>query len=154
TNPDASGASTSSQIAFYGLSNYTADPAAYNSSVFIDTPITADSSGNLYFGFVATSSAPGGLQSGLARIAANGTGTSIAASTAANDSAIDEVLTNDAPALSNNGQTLYVAVSNGTGTSFGNGYLVALNSTNLQPVHRVRLKDPEIPANDAYLPDD
>ena len=45
---------------------------------------------------------------------------------------------NSAPALSQDLGTLYVAVSNGTV-----GYLVALNSTTLAPVARVRLKDPK-----------
>ena len=49
------------------INNYNANPDAYNSSVQIITPITTDSSGNLYFGYLATN-APGGLQSGLARI--------------------------------------------------------------------------------------
>jgi hypothetical protein len=154
TNPDAPGASTSGQLAFFGLANYTANPSAYNANVFINTPITADSAGNIYFGFMVTGSTPLGLQSGLARIAADGSGTWIAASTAANDSAITKVVHNSAPALSNDGQTVYVAVSNGNGSNFATGYLLQLNSTTLQPMDRARLKDPEIPSNDAYLPED
>jgi hypothetical protein len=155
TNPDANGASTSGHLAFYGLSNYTANPTSFNSSVFINTPITADSAGNIHFGFMTTGLAPLALQSGIARIAADGTGTWIAASVASADSGIKKVVHNSAPALSNDGQSLYVAVNNGNGTGNANyGYLLRLNSTTLQTVACVRLKDPEIPANDAYLPDD
>ena len=49
---------TFSQFAFYGLSNYTANPSAYNSKVFINTPITSDDAGNIYFGFQVTGSNP------------------------------------------------------------------------------------------------
>jgi hypothetical protein len=48
-----------------------------------------------------------------------------------------EVPYNCAPALSWDGKTLYIAVSNGTW-----GYLVALNSTTLAPVAHVQLIDP------------
>ena len=49
--PDANGASTSGQLAFYRMSNYAADSAVYDSTVFINTPITTDSSGNIYLDF-------------------------------------------------------------------------------------------------------
>jgi uncharacterized protein YcbX len=57
------------------LANYQANAAAFNSTVFIDTPITADSSGNLFFGFRVNGTAPAPLsttQSGFARINPNG----------------------------------------------------------------------------------
>src|SRR5262249_28202400 len=122
TNPDANGASTSGQLAFYGLANYTANPGAYNSNVFINTPITADAAGNIYFGFWVTGATPTNLHSGIARIAADGTGTWVAATTAANDGSVTKVPHNSAPALSNDGQNLYVAVGNGNGTNFAQGY--------------------------------
>ena len=52
SSPDrASGNVT--RLAFYGIANYNANPDAYNASVQIITPITRDSSGNLFFGFLA-----------------------------------------------------------------------------------------------------
>ena len=66
---------TSGQIAFYGLANYQANPQAYNAGVIINTPLTTDPSGNIYFGFQVTGSPPLGLTSGIARISANGQGT-------------------------------------------------------------------------------
>jgi len=138
TNPD-SASGTVARIAFYGTSLYSANAAAYNQSVMIDTPITADSSGNIYFGFLVTGATPGTtLESGIARISASGQGTWIAASTAADDSTITEVEYNCAPAVSLDGTAIYVAVTNGN-----SGYLVELNSTTLAPIARVRLLDPE-----------
>ncbi len=60
------------QLAFYGLANYQANRAAYNSTVMISTPLVADRSGNIYFGFIVTGANPSGLTSGLARISVSG----------------------------------------------------------------------------------
>jgi hypothetical protein len=150
-SPDTGGASTTGQLAFYGMASYTADPTAFDNSVFIDTPLTSDSAGNIYFGFVVTGTNPANLKSGIARIDAAGNAVWIAASDAANDSTITQVVMNAAPALSNDGQTLYVAVSSG---DFSGGYLLALDSTTLARIgsgQQVRLKDPN--GNDALLPD-
>ena len=49
-NPDSAGATVSGQLAFFGLANYQANSAAYDSSVFIDTPLTIDNNGNLGIG--------------------------------------------------------------------------------------------------------
>src|SRR5262249_32321825 len=56
-NPDASGGSSSGQIAFYGLNNYIVNPTAYQ-GVRINTPITADRYGTIFFGFTVTASNP------------------------------------------------------------------------------------------------
>jgi hypothetical protein len=136
------------QIAFYGLANYQQSPQAYNASVMINTPITSDSQGNIYFGFLADGSAPLQLQSGIVRISASGVGTWISARAAAGDSQMTEVVYNCAPALSADSETLYVAVSDGSA-----GYLVALDSASLAPQSKVRLKDPKS-GLDARLSDD
>jgi hypothetical protein len=81
-----------------------------------------------------------GLSSGVARLSPSGAGLWQPASTLANDSAIDRVAMNSAPALSNDGATLYVAVS----TAGGRGYLLALDSATLAPVGRVALVDPNL----------
>jgi len=151
-SPDAASAATSGQLAFYGLANYTASPASFNNSVFINTPITSDSAGNIYFGFLVTGANPANLQSGIARIDASGNGTWIAASDADDDATVTQVVMNAAPALSNDGKTLYVAVSTG---DFSGGYLLALDSATLARIDngtQVRLKDPN--GNDALLPND
>jgi len=138
-NPDqATGAI--SRLYFYGFKNYQVNPKIYQQNVQINTPLTTDASGNLFFGFLALGSTPAGLQSGLARVAASGRGTWVSAASISGDSSMTGVAMSCAPALSNDGKTLYVAVS--SGGSNGYGYLVALNSTTLAVTGKVRLKDP------------
>jgi hypothetical protein len=79
------------QVFYTTLANYQANASAFNSTVFIDTPITADSSGNIFFGFCVSGTAPAPLnttQSGFARIDPNGNATYVLAGTAAADSSI------------------------------------------------------------------
>jgi outer membrane protein assembly factor BamB len=130
---------TFSELFFYGQSNFHADPTAYTQNVFINTPLTADAHGNLFFGFLATGPTPIGLESGLARISADGTGTWASATFLAEDPFITEVSMSCAPALSQDGSIVYVAVSSG---DFGFGYLLALDSKTLAVINRVRLTDP------------
>lgn len=120
------------QLSF--LPDYAANKAAYDSHVFISTPITSDAAGNIYFGYEVTAGAPGGLTSGIARIAADGTATHMDAATFSGTGASGlRVGTNSAPAVSNDGSTIYVGVT-------GNGnYLAAINSTTLAPVNHVAL---------------
>ena len=151
--PDTTNASpVIGQTAFYGLTNYTANTNTYLNNVFINTPITADRYGNIFFGFQVTGSTPLNLRSGIARIDYNGTGTWIAASNVASDVTIIKVSQNCAPALSNDHKTLYIAVNSGNPAGdFNYGYLVALDSRTLSLLARVRLKDAKNPANDAFL---
>ncbi len=139
-----SGTGTTGQIAFYGSANYTNNKAAFNSAIQICTPLTADRSGNIYFGFVVDAgSNPGNLNlvSGIARISITGAGTWVSATAAAGgDASITQPTLNCAPALSNTQTTLYIAVSNGS--TFGTGYLVSLNAANLAPLAHVELYDP------------
>ncbi len=128
-----------SRRVFYGKKNYAANPTVYQQNVLINTPLTTDASGNLYFGFLVVGPTPIGLQSGLARIAVNGTGTWVSAASISGDSAVTNIAMSCAPALSNDGNTLYAATTN---ANSGYGYLVALNSTTLAVVNKVRLKDP------------
>jgi hypothetical protein len=150
-NPDSPGSTIGGQLAFFGLDNYNANPAAYNAGVYVDTPLTADAAGNIYFGFRVTADTPLHLRGGVARIAADGTGSWVAADTASSDPSVTKVVMNSTPALSNDGSTLYVAVNT---SSFGRGYLLALDSTTLATDARVALKDVRSPTSDAELPDD
>lgn len=149
--PDAA-TGPSGRLAFYGIANYNAHPLPYIRNVMINTPITSDSAGNIFFGFQVLGTTPLSLQSGIARIDANGAGSWISASAAVADPAITKVVHNSAPALANDQGTLYVAVSNSTGTGFGVGYLVALDSQTLAPLGKVRLKD-VLSGADAFLPE-
>lgn len=159
-NVDSSG-STGGQLAFFGMANYLANPGSYNATVFVDTPITSDSAGNIYFGFRTSGTAPLGLQSGIARIDAIGNGTWVSAANASGgDANITRVPHQAAPALSNDEQTLYVVVA--TASTSTNRYLVGLNPSTLTlkqsspgvPM-RVALKDPRNGGvNNASVSDD
>jgi hypothetical protein len=125
------------RLYFYGVKNYKKSPTTYQQNVQINTPLTTDAAGNLYFGFVVLGSTPLNLQSGIARVAPDGTGTWVSAATVSGDPTIIEVSMSCAPALSQDGSVLYVAVDDGN-----YGYLLELNSTTLALVNRVRLIDP------------
>ncbi len=135
-NPDQA-KGTVTRLYFYGIKNYRKNPTAYQQNVQIDTPLTTDANGNVYFGFIVLGPTPLNLQSGLARIAPNGTGTWVSAATASGDPTITQVATSCAAALSLDGSVVYVAVNNSN-----YGYLVALNSSTLAPLGRVLLTDP------------
>ncbi len=135
-------------IAFYGNTAFIRNPALYRNSVRITTPLTADASGNIYFGFTVGAGGPKGMLSGIARVGAFGKGTWISATTAAGDAGITKVQTNCAPAISADQKTVYVNVSNGSA-----GYLVGLDAATLQPKYKVRLKLPST-GGDAAINDD
>ncbi len=147
---DSSAPSAPTRVAFFGNASYSANAAAYNSSVFINTPITADPAGNIYFGYQVTGANPLNLQSGIARITPAGVATYTTAATASTDAGTNKVATNCAPALSPDGSTLYIAVNSG---NYTRGNLLALNSTTLAPIGKVALKDPNT-GLDAKVADD
>ena len=134
-------AGATGQIAFFGNALYAANQAAFNGTVQISTPLTADRSGNIYFGFIVTGANPANLISGIARIGFTGTGTWVSATAAAGgDNSIIQAALNCAPALSNDQRTLYIGVSNGG--EFGSGDLVSINAATLAPVAHIQLLDP------------
>jgi hypothetical protein len=136
---DADSAGSAQQtVAFYGNAAYSAAKAAYDGSVFINTPVTADAQGNVYFGFIALAGNPGNLASGFARIDANGNGSWSTVATLAQDAGVTKPATNSAPALSSDGKTLYVAANGST----GKGYLLALDAATLGLKAKVLLVDP------------
>ena len=122
------------------LPDYAANKAAYDSTVFISTPITSDDAGNIYFGYEASAGAPGGLTSGIARIAPNGTATYTSANFASGIVGATglRVGTNSAPALSNDGSKLYVALQGTT------DYLIAIDAATLAPQQHVTLTHGQI----------
>lgn len=140
---DVRGHQRKQQVVFYGLDDYRLDRRTYLNNVFINTPITTGADGAVYFGFEVTGFTPNGLQSGIARVADDGTGTWVAAATATAVPGIVKVAHNCAPALSPDGAILYVAMSNGDGYGSGSGVLVALDSQTLATVAVRRLDDPK-----------
>lgn len=149
---DAANGSFAAQI-FYGAATYNANPAAFDASVFINTPITADANGNLFFGFVVTGANPAGLVSGIARVAPDGTGIWVGSATAAADPSVQKPAMNCAPALSIDGGTVYIAVNRGSTGATQTGFLLALDSTTLATRARVALTDPNLGTN-ARISDD
>jgi hypothetical protein len=134
---DAPGSATNNFV-FYGKTLYSANQAALDGSVYINTPITADNQGNLFFGFVATAANAAGLVSGIARIGADGTGSWVSATAAAGDATMTRPAMGAAPALSNDQKTVYVVVKSGG----IDGQLLALDSSTLARKGKTRLTDP------------
>ena len=125
-NPDSATVAGAGQLAFYNMTNYAANRTAFDDNVFINTPITSDNAGNIYFGFQVNNSSAAtlDLQAGLARIDSNGNGSWIEVGNLV--PGMTKVSQNCAPALSADGSTLYIALNDGS-----NGRLVKLNSSNL-----------------------
>ena len=133
SNPD-SASPTVSQEAFYGEANYTANESAYNTSIYIDTPLTVDNSGNLYFGFEETGSNPSGISDGgIGRVSAAGAGSYITTGTAVGAGSGAPALA-AAPALSNDGSLLYEAVNDSYGP-----YLVEVNAASMTHMNAVNV---------------
>jgi len=149
---DAANGTFAPQV-FYGANQYNANPAAFDASVFINTPLTADAQGNLFFGFQVTGTNPAGLVSGIARVTPNGTGTWVGVAAAAGDPTIVKPVLNCAPALSIDGATVYVAANRGATGATQNGVLLALDSTTLATRASVALIDPYL-GGPARLSDD
>jgi len=138
-NPDAL-SGQGGQLAFYGMGYYSApaDKSAMDASVRISTPIVADRSGNIFFGFIVTGENPADLVGGVARISVTGAGSWVSAATAAGDPNISQVQMNSAPALSLDHQYVYFGVNGGP-----THYLVRVDATTLAAAGKVALLDPE-----------
>jgi hypothetical protein len=128
---DTAGVHSPVRVAFYGMDNFNQFSTQLSSSVYIDTPLTADASGDVFFAFRVFGGNPLNLTSGISRVDPRGNGTFTTATAASGgDSNIGEVPHNAAPALSNDGKTLYVTLHAPFNEFYG--YLVALDSTTLQ----------------------
>jgi hypothetical protein len=155
SKPNSAQNGNPARIAFYGLKYYNQNPEAFSDAIQISTPITSDGGGNLYFGYLSNGEAlpgyPRGIPSGLARVDSSlESGTFVAASALAGDPGIQKVVYNCAPAISNDGSKVYVAVNQ---SSFSYGYLCMALSVNLRPQRCVQLLDPRN-GQTAQLPDD
>lgn len=131
------------RVAFYGDAVYAANAAALDAAVLINTPLTVDEAGNVYFGFLAAAGNPAGLRSGFARVAPDGSAIWVAASDRAGDPALAQPAMNAAPALSLDQKTLYVAVNTPpVSGQLQTGMLLALDAATLGLVARQALRDP------------
>lgn len=152
SDADAASGAFAPQV-FYGAAQYNANPAAFDGTVFINTPLTADAQGNIFFGFHVTGTNPAGLVSGIARVTPNGIGTWVGVAAAAGDPTIVKPVLNCAPALSIDGATVYIAANRGATGATQNGVLLALDSTTLATRASVALIDPNL-GGPARLSDD
>ncbi len=143
TNIDSDTPSAPVQECCYGdLVTYDGNTNGFNSTVFINTPITASADGVIFFGFRVQGSAPAPLNStnsGFGRIDPDGNGLYVLAGPASGDTRISRDSHNCAPALSNDGSTLYVAVK---ATNDAYGYLLGLDSSTLSTKYKVSLRVP------------
>ena len=146
---DALGSSTARYVFYTNLADYNANQAAY-APVKICTPLTADNTGNIYFGYEVTGAVPPNLANlgtgGIARVNAS-TGQAVYASvqTLGIDNSLSRPAINAAPAISLDGGSVYVALTGGVAV------LAKLTSSTLTPTASVKLFDPSIPTGSAYL---
>ena len=76
--PDTASHGAPVRRAFYGLDAFQTNVNGFTSTVFVNTPLTADRQGNVFFGFRVQGTAPAPLsttQSGFARITPGGAAT-------------------------------------------------------------------------------
>jgi len=143
-DPDSNTGATRT-LAFYGNAAYDAAPATYDANVVINTPLTVDAQGTVYFGFTVLGATPANLAGGIARIAADGSASWVAAAVASGDTALVKTATNSAPALSADGQTLYVTVNEiGGAAARPRGALLALDAATLATRAVAPLIDPAV----------
>ena len=137
-----SAAGTVGTLVFYGSDAYNLAPTTYDAAVLINTPLTIDAHGNVYFGFIVIGATPIGLQSGIARVAADGTANWVSAAAASNNPLLVKVAMNSAPALSADLSTLYVVVTNAPPAGQRPwGSLLALDAQTLATRGQIELLD-------------
>lgn len=128
------------RLVFYGDTQYDANKAAMDAAITINTPLTVDAQGTVYFGFQARGTNPLNLTGGIVRIDAAGKAVTISALQATGDARIVRAHTGAAPALSPDGKTLYTVMS--ADATRAAVYLVALDSATLAVRNKKLLLDP------------
>jgi len=135
---------------FTDLPTYGTNTNGFNSTVYISTPLTADAQGTIFFAFRISGTVPApfsATNSGVVRLDSNGQAIYVFDGPAAGDSRAKNGPLNCAPALSNDGGTVYVVVLGPTVT-----YLLGLDSTSLTTKYEVALRDPSN-TNNVFISD-
>jgi hypothetical protein len=135
---DAQATHTATRVAFFGNAAYAGNPAAFNASLRVCTPLTSDANGTVYFGVRAVAGNPLAIPDCIAAVDANGNGRFVSVS-AASGGLTALVGLNCAPALSADGGTLYIG-TNGSGSQVGR--LLALATSDLSTRHVGAIADP------------
>ena len=137
-SPDAAATPSFTRAAFYGLNLYLTNSNRFNPQININTPITSDRYGDIFFGFQSGDPTLLGTRGGLARIDFDGTGSWISASEIGDSTNVFQSELNCAPALSLDQKTVYIALEELSGALI----LAALDSRTLEPLASVSLIDP------------
>ena len=139
-NVDVAGAVIPNQVNFY-----VSKKLKLTNSVQISTPLTSDANGTIFFGYEVNGTAKKKLGlSGIARVDMNDrvSFTTLEAGAKHRKVAL-EVALNCAPAVSHDGQTIYIAAhAISSDVASRRGYLVALDSTSLRVKATIALTDP------------
>ena len=129
-NPDSDTPGPPTQICFYtNLTGYATNAAAYNNSLFICTPLTASTNGEIFFAYRNNGTIPAPLstnRSGFVRIDAAGNGSYVLDAVAVGSTSAASSPLNCAPALSNDGATVFVVSGH---------YLLGLDSQTLATMY-------------------
>lgn len=129
---------TAVRLAFFGLANYSADPTPYNDNVKIHTPLTLDDRNDAWFGYRVYGATPLNIQSGIAVVRHDGLGQWRSVVDITGDATATQIQTQCAPAVSNDGKTIYFGIQR----SVGGGYVVGIDSETLATKYSRRLYDP------------
>ncbi len=146
---------TQNRVVFYTtFADYTANASSY-SNIYIDTPITADGNGNIYFGYKVEGADPANFpQLGAGGIVKMNVSTHqsqyVSISSLGIPGGASQIQTNAAPALSIDGQHIYLGVYVDYGGS-GPAYMAKLNASTLSLEASAPLMDPSVPGNNAWL---
>jgi hypothetical protein len=151
SSADGASSPTSRLIFYTTLSDFNANKTAY-APIKINTPLTADVNGNVFFGYEVTSGIPSTVSTlgtgGVAEVNIQ-TGASIFKSiqSLGVSSSLSIPATNSSPAVSNDGQSVYFALTG------GEAVLVKLSVSSLTLSAQVSLMDPSVSGGAASLPD-